>query len=84
MPTKWYFIDPDNRKKVPTVPHCERCKQPMNVQAVKSGPSFKSVKLSRNGLYATLSPIGAHLIGSDCWDKMVKDGPLDDWSLLDK
>lgn len=71
---KWYYLDPDYRVKEPDVPHCARCMRRM--KAVASPVHFKSIRISDNGLYCALDPLGKHLIGSDCWETITKDPPL--------
>ncbi len=70
----WYFLDPDNNKKDPECGlFCCRCKRKVkDTQAVVK--SFISVELHPEYPWVRKSIVGKHLIGEDCWDKIVKEG----------
>lgn len=70
----WYFLDPDNRKDDPkTGLFCCRCKR--KVKDTQAVTSFISVELHPEYPWVRKSVFkGAHLIGEDCWNKIVKEG----------
>lgn len=71
----WYFLDPDNNKRIPDSLHCARCKKPIS----KFG-SYTSIVLHRenpwfriaNGHEAIDKNLAA-LIGSDCLERVKKE-----------
>lgn len=69
---KWYFLDPDNNKKDPEGLFCCRCKR--KVKDAQAATSFISVELHPDFYWVRKSIFGKHLIGNDCWDKIIKDG----------
>lgn len=70
----WIELDEDNRKREPkTGLFCIRCKRP--IKETQAFESFISVEISTEGLPTMVrkSPIaGKHLIGSECWKKILK------------
>lgn len=66
----YYFLDPDNRKKVPEVPHCERCKKP-----IKDISKALKIEYRDNDAcpYVKLSETGSYIIGKDCWEIITKE-----------
>ena len=70
---QWYFLDPDHNKKTPTSPHCARCKRKMKGSA---GLTFICVELHPVYPWVRTSMFGRDLIGEDCWEKILKDGPV--------
>lgn len=73
MADEWMELDEDNNKKDPeTGLFCIRCKKP--IKQTMAFESFISVEI--DGSLPTMvrkSPIkGKHLIGSECWKKIIK------------
>lgn len=75
MPDQWYFLDPDNRKDPPSNgPYCCRCMKPLTVSgSLATGISWTSVTIHSVHPWVKLDPLGRHLLGSDCWEKVKKD-----------
>jgi len=73
---EWYYLDPDNNKKDPEIGlFCCRCKR--KVKDTQAVTSFISVEVHPIHPWVRKSPFGGkHLIGQDCWDKIVKEGPV--------
>lgn len=70
---EWYYLDPDNNKPSPEVLHCCRCKR--KVKDTQAVTSFFSVELHLDHPLVRKSITGKYLIGADCWNKIIKDGP---------
>lgn len=68
----WYYLDPNNKKKSPEGLFCCRCKK--SVKQTQSVTSFISVEMHPEHYWVRKSITGNHLIGEDCWNKIVKEG----------
>src|SRR5689334_4910210 len=67
----WVYTDPDNRPKVPDVPHCFRCKKPMKAGLNNANViGWTSVEINDDD-EAKINPLGKYLIGKDCWKIML-------------
>jgi len=74
METEWIELDENNNKKDPENGlFCIRCKRP--IKETQCFESFISVEIHPVGFPTMVrkSPLkGKHLIGTDCWKKIVK------------
>lgn len=70
MENDWIELDPDYRKDEPDEPHCCRCMKKFK----GSSDTFIFVEIKYEGACAFVrkSLTGSHLIGKDCWNKIIK------------
>lgn len=67
----WYDLDPDNNKKDPESGlFCCRCKR--KIKETMCFEEFISVEMHPVHYWVKLSPLGGHLLGSECAKKLLK------------
>jgi hypothetical protein len=69
---KWFYLDPDNRKKDPERAHCCRCKRTLTEH---KNERMRVVRIHTLHPWVTNDPLGDSLIGLDCW-KQVEKNPV--------